>query len=75
MTAVAGKLTAVVRLDFFDAAEVAVSLRQIKEPGAPVGILPCFGIDPGEMQDIAPAEIEGIDPGQDVAAPRTFPAS
>jgi len=74
MPAIVGELSAVVRLYVFDAAKMTGVLRQVQEPGAPVGILPRLGVDPGEMQDIAPAEIEGIDPGQYVAAPGVFPS-
>lgn len=74
MLAIVGESAAMVRLDVFDTAEMAGSFRQVQEPGAPVGILPRLGVDPGEMQDIAPAEIERIDPGQYIAAPRAFPS-
>ena len=74
MLAIVGESAAMVRLDVFDTAEMAGSFRQVQEPGAPVGILTRLGVDPGEMQDIAPAEIESVDPGQYIAASRAFPS-
>jgi hypothetical protein len=65
---------AVVGLDRFDSAAKAAAVGELREPGTAFDVVAGEGIDPGEVQDVPPAEVETLDPGEDVEPPGCSPA-
>ena len=69
-----GIVPAVVRLDVIDPAQVTAPVDAIEQPGTALDVFAGFGVEPGGMQPVVRSELEGFDPGQQVAAVEPLPA-
>ena len=70
-----GIVSAMVRLDVVDSAQMPLPADPVEQPGAALDIFAGIGIEPSGVQPIARAKVEGFDPGQQVGAPLLAPAS
>ena len=66
---------AVVGLDVVDSTEVATLVNPVKQPGTAFNVVAGLRVDPGHVQLVARAQVEGLDPGQQIDAPQFSPAS
>lgn len=74
MLPVLRKVSAVIRFDGVDAAEIAATVDFIEQPGATLHIVTRFRIDPDRMQAIAGTEFKGFHPLEDIVTPQSLPA-
>jgi len=68
------KVSAVIRFDGVDAAEVTAAVDFVEQPGTPLHIVTRFRINPDRMQAIAGAELEGFRPLEQVVTSQLLPA-
>lgn len=67
-------VAAVIRLGGVDAAKVAATVDPVEQPGTALDVVTRCRIDPGGMQLIAGAEVEGDHPGEQIVTPLLPPA-
>jgi hypothetical protein len=74
MLPVLRKVSAVIRLDGVDAAEMTAAVDLIEQPGTTLHIVTRFRIDPDSMQMIAGTELKGYHPLEQIVTSQLPPA-
>jgi hypothetical protein len=74
MLPVLRKVSAVIRLDGVDAAEMAAAVDLVEQPGTTLHIVTRFRIDPDGMQMIAGTELKGYHPLKQIITSQLPPA-
>jgi len=63
----------VVWLNVVDAANVALFVKQVKQPGATFYIISRFRVNPGRVQFVTRPKVESLDPHQQIIATKLSP--
>lgn len=65
---------AVIGLDVVDCTKVTFAVESVEQPGTALDIVTGLRINPGQVQLVVRAQIEGLDPNQQIVATQLPPA-